>query len=36
VDELLADPRMVARIRRTLGPLGRGEAPEDIPDPRML
>ncbi|MGW9351377.1 4-alpha-glucanotransferase [Nocardiopsis flavescens] len=24
VDELLADPRMVARIRRTLGPLGDG------------
>lgn len=26
VDELLADPRMVARIRRTLGPVGGGES----------
>ncbi|NYH51281.1 MULTISPECIES: 4-alpha-glucanotransferase [Nocardiopsis] len=25
VDELLADPRMVARIRRTLGPVGGGQ-----------
>ncbi|GAB2512147.1 4-alpha-glucanotransferase [Nocardiopsis aegyptia] len=31
VDELLADPRMVARIRRTLGPLGRGGTAEDTP-----